>query len=72
VLDVLLAEAEQVRLVETDGKITGYATGTRHGDETTIGPVIAADEAGVPPRFAGVGRKRRVRARGGRAAPGLR
>jgi len=47
VLDVLLAEAEQVRVVETGGETTGYATGTRHEDETAIGPVIAADEAGA-------------------------
>lgn len=43
-LDVLLREAEQVRIVETGGKVTGYATGTRHENLTHIGPVIAADE----------------------------
>jgi ribosomal protein S18 acetylase RimI-like enzyme len=46
-LDVLLREAEQVRVVETGGEVTGYATGTRHENLTHIGPVIAADEPGA-------------------------
>jgi ribosomal protein S18 acetylase RimI-like enzyme len=46
-LDVLLAEAEQVRVVETGGEITGYAAGTGHDGVTVIGPVIAADESGA-------------------------
>lgn len=36
--------AEQVRVVERDGRITGYAAAWRNGDVLMIGPVIAAAE----------------------------
>ncbi|MGI5158504.1 GNAT family N-acetyltransferase [Microbispora sp. CA-102843] len=40
----LFAFAEQVRVVERDGEITGYGAAWRSGDKLFVGPVVAEDD----------------------------
>ncbi|MEC3978112.1 GNAT family N-acetyltransferase [Amycolatopsis sp. H20-H5] len=53
-LSRLLTEAEHVHVVSREGRVTGYAFGTRYPDETVIGPVVAGDEEEAKALIGGV------------------
>ncbi|GAB3156670.1 GNAT family N-acetyltransferase [Microbispora hainanensis] len=52
----LFTFAEQVRVVERDGEITGYGAAWRSGDRLFVGPVVAEDDATVRALVTGLAR----------------
>lgn len=50
----LFTSAEQIRIVETNGRITGYAAASQDGSFTVIGPVVAPDTAAAQALIVGL------------------
>ena len=59
----LFAFAEQVRVAERDGEITGYGAAWRSGDRLFVGPIVAEDDATVRTLVTGLARGADVRIR---------